>query len=137
MNIPDSVWTSIVVALLVKVAWDYWQSGRVEKGIYLERTEFDKHRENCCAIQLKKQIAIDKNDTIAARTLCHAWMDEAEKDAKQRAEYYDRHLEKGAACFTKILSELAEMRTAMAIIANNLSHLTDDKRAWDKNERRS
>jgi hypothetical protein len=103
MNIPDSVWTSIVVALIVKVLWDYWKSGRAEKGVYLTITDFDKHRKDCCAIQLKKDIAADKNDTIAARTHCHSWMITMDEGVKLRTISYENRFQQNEKRIEKLI----------------------------------
>ncbi len=117
MNVPEPVWTSIVVALIVKVLWDYWKSGRAEKGVYLTMADFDKHRENCCALQLKKDIAADKHDTIAARTHCHSWMGMIDDGVKIRTIAYEKRFQQNEKRIEKLIEVINSMQTAFAVMA--------------------
>ncbi|MCG8639132.1 MAG: hypothetical protein MI862_05325 [Desulfobacterales bacterium] len=53
----ENMLIGIAGAFLVRAAWDYWQSGRAEKGIYMKVTDCEKSKEKCCVSQIKKDVA--------------------------------------------------------------------------------
>lgn len=58
------------IGFLMKLIWDWFKSGRFEKGEYLTIQAFNEHRKECCAIGLKKEFNQCKQEscTNQART---------------------------------------------------------------------
>ncbi len=137
MTIPETVWQGLVAALILKIIWDWVKTGRVKPGAFLEKSEFDghatsymrqhegaflkklefeTHKKECCAVQLKKDLIKDKNETIQARTECHAWMANIEIGINQRKDYYEKRLEKGDKQFEKIMKDVGIIQKDIALI---------------------
>ena len=58
---------AIIVGFVVKLAWDWVQSGRVEKkGVYVTIDHCEGVREKCCITTLKRDVGIIENRMGAA-----------------------------------------------------------------------
>ncbi len=56
---------SAVTGFIVKIIWDWFQSGRLEKGVYMKAADCENHRDKCCLPQIKKDIGILKVEMMA------------------------------------------------------------------------
>jgi len=54
---------SAAIGFFGKILWDWLKSGRTEKGEYLTVEAFDKHKEQCCILTLKKDFNICQQDS--------------------------------------------------------------------------
>jgi len=58
---------SAAIGFFGKILWDWLKSGRTEKGEYLTLEAFDKHREHCCAIGLKKEFSVCQQESCTTQ----------------------------------------------------------------------
>ena len=141
----ETVWQGLVIALLLKIIWDWLKAGRIKQGVYLEKVEFerretdyikkaeeknfmkqidfDTHTKECGAIKLRTEISQAMNETIQARTNCRAWMINMEQGIKQRKDYYEKRLEHGDAQFEKIMEDIGGIKTSIAVMASSMKDL--------------
>jgi len=58
---------SAAIGFFGKILWDWLKSGRTEKGEYLTVEAFDKHKEQCCLLTLKKDFNICQQDSCTVQ----------------------------------------------------------------------
>jgi len=58
---------SAAIGFFGKILWDWLKSGRTEKGEYLTVDAFDKHKEQCCILALKKDFNICQQDSCTVQ----------------------------------------------------------------------
>ena len=58
---------SAAIGFFGKILWDWLKSGRTEKGEYLTADAFDKHKEQCCILALKKDFNTCKQESCTVQ----------------------------------------------------------------------
>ena len=54
----DLVYSTVIVALVVKIIYDWLSSGRTEKGVFVTKVLCNDHRDSCCISQIKKEAPV-------------------------------------------------------------------------------
>mgnify|MGYP000459953964 CR=1 FL=1 len=105
----DPVFTLIiagVVGFVFKIIWDWFMTGRTEKGLYVEKDHCEKFREKCCMPELKKEVGVIENR-----------MDAAEKS-----------LDRGREDFRLLRKDISEINLTLAGMAETLKFFLGDKK---------
>ncbi len=58
---------SAAIGFFGKILWDWLKSGRTEKGEYLTVQAFERHKEQCCVLTLKKDFNICQQDSCTVQ----------------------------------------------------------------------
>ena len=61
-----SIILATVAGFIGKIIWDWFKSGRLEKGLYVKTVDCEKNREKCCLPQLKRDSGILESRLTAA-----------------------------------------------------------------------
>lgn len=95
-----------IITLVFKLVYDYLNSGRIEKGVYMKISDCNVHREKCCLPQVKR-------DTVALHT---------------RMDAVDKRLDRGGKDFRMIQQDIGEMKQHMAGMKGLLEVFVEQQR---------
>jgi hypothetical protein len=105
----ESVFLVIIAAIVgfvFKIIWDWFMTGRTEKGLYVEKDHCEKFREKCCMPELKKEVGVIENR-----------MDAAEKS-----------LDRGREDFKLLRQDISEINLTLAGMAATLKAFLKEKK---------
>jgi hypothetical protein len=88
----DPVISSLVIVLVGKILWDWFRSGRVEKGSLVTTEHCDEIREKCCLPQMKKDVGI----------------------MEKRLDYAEKRLDEGHENFKSFRRDISDIKVILA-----------------------
>lgn len=103
-----------------KILWDWLKSGRLEKGEYLTIAAFEKHKENCCAISLKKEFSECRQNSGANQA-----------KTETRLLTIEGRLEDGREDFRAIRKDISRMADMLTRLQTSIEFMLERKQRED------
>lgn len=91
------------VGLIFKILWDWFKSGRVEKGLYVKIEDCSKIRERCCVSTIKKELAEERRN-----------FESYKNGAQIQMMAIEKRLDDGRENFKEFQADIGEIKEALA-----------------------